>query len=190
MITAQPEDKETVINILTAAFLDNKSVNYLIRQDGYKLFRIRALMDYSFEACRQHGKVLLSDDRKACALLIYPELQRTSVWSIWLDLKLVFNGIGFYNALRAMKRRKMITSIHSVERMAYLWFIGVDPRYQHFGLGKRLMEEIIIAALQDNRPIYLETSTLANLPWYKKFGFEVYHELDLSYRLFFLRFNM
>ncbi len=38
-----------------------------------------------------------------------------------------------------------------------------------------------------NRPIYLATSTMKNLPWYKKSGFEVYNELDLGYNLFFLK---
>jgi GNAT superfamily N-acetyltransferase len=71
--------------------------------------------------------------------------------------------------------------------MAYRWFIGVDPKYQKFGLGKRLMEEVIIHCSSDHRPIYLETSTMENLTWYKKFGFVVYDTLELSYKLYFLK---
>lgn len=187
MIKANLEDKSLVADILTTAFLHNKSINYLIPQDGLKMFRIHELMQYSFEICLLFGEVFLCEDRKGCVLLLYPELKRTTFRSFWLDLKMVFNGVGFRNVLRVMKRENKINAVRPVQRMAYLWFIGVMPEYQHFGLGKRLMEEVIVKTASEDRKIFLETSTIENLPWYRKFGFEVYHELDLSYRLFFLR---
>lgn len=187
MINALPEDKNRIADILTAAFLDNKSVNYLVPQDGLKLYRIHQLMFYAFEICIQFGKVYLSDDRNACALILYPELKRTTFRSVWLDLKLIFKAIGFNNALKAMKRENKIKALQPSERKAYLWFIGVDPKYQKLGQGKKLMEEIIIACKLEERPIYLETSNLTNLPWYKKFGFEIYDELIFDYALYFLK---
>jgi len=39
-------------------------------------------------------------------------------------------------------------------------------------------------------PVYLETSTLKNMPWYKRMGFEVYDEVELSYTLFFLKLDL
>jgi ribosomal protein S18 acetylase RimI-like enzyme len=71
--------------------------------------------------------------------------------------------------------------------MYYLWFIGVDPKHQNSGIGTTLLNEVIKDSESKNRSIYLETSTMKNLPWYKKFGFDVYNELDLSYKLFFLK---
>ena len=71
--------------------------------------------------------------------------------------------------------------------MYYLWFIGVDPEHQNEGIGSILLDDIIEDSERKRRPIYLETSTVKNLPWYKKFGFQIYHELNLSYKLFFLK---
>jgi ribosomal protein S18 acetylase RimI-like enzyme len=71
--------------------------------------------------------------------------------------------------------------------MYYLWFIGVDPNEQHNGIGSALLNEVIREGTKKNRSIYLETSTLKNIPWYEKFGFKIYNELDLGYKLFFLR---
>ena len=71
--------------------------------------------------------------------------------------------------------------------MYYLWFIGVDPKYQGSGIGTDLMQSLIEDSEKQQRPIFLETSTLRNLPWYKKFGFEIYNELELSYKLYFLK---
>ncbi len=64
---------------------------------------------------------------------------------------------------------------------------GVDNNKQNKGVGSRLLEDVIQQASLKNRTIYLETSTLKNIPWYEKFGFKVYNELDLGYRLYFMR---
>ena len=71
--------------------------------------------------------------------------------------------------------------------MYYLWFIGVDPKHQNSGIGTELLKDIIKDSNLMERPIYLETSTLKNLPWHKNFGFDIYNQLDLSYKLFFLK---
>ena len=86
-----------------------------------------------------------------------------------------------------MSREAKIKYIQPKILMYYLWFIGVDAEHQNTGIGTTLMNELILESKQSSRPIFLETSTLKNLPWYKKFGFEVYNELDLGYKLFFLK---
>lgn len=187
MIKAKADDKALVVNMLSKAFDENQSVNYIVLQDNNRKKRIDALMEYSFDVCLLFGEVFLSDDRKGCALVLYPEKKRTTFRSIGLDLKLVFNGIGFKNVIKALKRETKIKGIRPDIPMTYLWFIGVNPEYQHFGLGKRLMEEVIIKSKSENRKIFLETSTLENLPWYRKFGFEIYDELTFNYTLFFLK---
>ncbi len=144
-------------------------------------------MDYSFEICHRFGKVYLMDDKKACALVLFPEQKETSFETILLDVKLVLNSVGVFNIGKALKRESRIKEIQDNVPMYYLWFIGVDPASQGQGLGTKLMEELIAESETMQLPIYLETSTLKNLPWYRKFGFEVYHELDLSYKLFFLK---
>ncbi len=187
MVRAKQADKPLVIEILTSAFLNNKSVNYVIPQDGLKLFRIHQLMDYSFEMCMLFGKVFISEDRKACELLLYPEMKKTTFKGLALNLRLILNGIGLGNVFKSMNRESKIKAKQLKGRMAYLWFIGVDPKYQKYGLGKRLLEEVVINCTSEKRPVFLETSTMENLPWYKKFGFEVYATVDLSYELYFLR---
>jgi len=187
MFKASYSDKSLVVHILSESFDNNSSVNYIIPQDKNRPFRINALMDYSFEMCFDFGKVFLSDDRKACALVLFPEQKKTNFKSILLDLKLLFNCIGISNIGKAMSREAKIKNLQPKVPMYYLWFIGVDPEHQNTGIGSTLMNELVLESTKSNRPIYLETSTLKNLPWYDKFGFEVYNELDLGYKLFFLK---
>jgi GNAT superfamily N-acetyltransferase len=187
MKNADYKDKNLVIDILTKSFDTNQSVNYIAKQDGKRLKRISALMDYSFEVCYMFGDVFLSDDRKACALILYPDKKKTTLKSILLDIKLIFSCIGVENIKKALARESKIKQLQPKELMYYLWFIGVDPEYQNEGIGSILLDEVIKDSKYKQRPIYLETSTLKNLPWYKKYGFQIYNELELSYKLFFLK---
>ena len=187
MVKAKQTDKNLVVGILTKSFENNQSVNYIAKQDEKRLTRIRSLMDYSFEVCYSFGDVFLSEDRKACALVLYPDKKKTTFKSILLDIKLILSCIGVENIKRALTRESKIKQLQPKELMYYLWFIGVDPDYQNEGIGSILLDEIIEDSEKKERPIYLETSTLKNLPWYQKFGFRIYNELELSYKLFFLK---
>ena len=187
MIKAKCSDKNLVVDILTKSFDTNQSVNYIIKQDAKRTQRVRALMDYSFEVCYLFGDVFLSDDKKACALITYPDKKKTNLKSILLDVKLIFFAVGLKNIKKTLARETLINKVQPKELKYYLWFIGVDPEYQNEGIGTILLDELIEDSEHKKRPIYLETSTLKNLPWYQKFGFQIYHELDLSYKLFFLK---
>ncbi|HWY37596.1 MAG TPA: GNAT family N-acetyltransferase [Bacteroidia bacterium] len=189
MIKVKSDDKTLIIDILSRSFDDNQSVNYIVKQDEKRIRRIRSLMDYSFEMCYQFGEVLLSDDRKACALILYPHLKTITLKSIWLDIKLTIQAIGLGGIKKALKREKKIKAKQPNKDMAYLWFVGVDPFYQNKGIGSNLIRMIIQYVNDKNLPIYLETSTLKNIPWYERFGFQVYDELNLGYPLYFLKRN-
>jgi GNAT superfamily N-acetyltransferase len=186
MKRAVKEDKNLVIDILAQAFDDNKSVNYIVRQDDKRKQRIRALMDYSFEVCNRFGEVWMCEKRHACALILYPHLKKTTLASVWLDIKLIFQAVGLSGIGKTLAREAKIKQIQPKEKMLYLWFIAVNPFYQHQGNGSKLLSEVMAHAVKGGLPVYLETSTLQNLPWYKNFGFQVYSELALSYPLYFL----
>jgi ribosomal protein S18 acetylase RimI-like enzyme len=187
MINANPNDRALVVNLLAESFDDNQSVNYIVKQDSKRVQRIRVLMDYSFEICSLFGAIYLSNDKKACALIVFPDQKRTTLKSILMDLKLIFFCVGLGGIQKTLRREGLIKKIQTKEKMYYLWFISVDKSNQHSGIGSKLLQEIIEDGNSKNLPIYLETSTLKNLPWYERFGFKIYHELKLSYALFFLK---
>ena len=180
-------DKPLIIQVLSAAFNDNQSVNYLIPKLPDKQKRIQALMAYSFEFCQLFGKVYVSNDDRACALVSFPDRTKTTLKSLLLELKLIFNSIGVGNIKKAIQREKAISKHYPEQHIYYLWFIGVSPEFQGQGIGEKLMHQILADADQMGRPVYLETSTLRNIPWYEKFGFEVYGELDFGYKLFLMK---
>ena len=187
MKRADPSQKSLVIDILTKSFADNKSVNYVVKQDRNRYARIRGLMNYSFKVCNTFGDVWISDDNQACALVLYPDKKRSTLYSILSDVILASSVIGLSRVLQVLSRESKIKSFHPNSPFSYLWFIGVAPEFQNKGAGTLLLNEIIKKSKADQRPIYLETSVERNLPWYKKHGFEIFKELTFPYTLYLLR---
>lgn len=179
-------DRAKVIEILTRAFDQNQSINFLVIQDKYRIERIRKLITYSLNVCAAHGKILISADKKACALVML-EPKTFSLRSLFLDLSLIFNVIGFRKLFKVLKRESVIAQHHPKYPFYYIWFIGVEPFFTGRGVGSLLLKEIIADAEALKLPIYLETSTLKNLPWYAKHNFQLFHQLNFGYNLFFMK---
>jgi len=187
MVEATNRDKELVVEILARSFDDNKSVNYLIPQDAKRIQRIKELIAYSFEICRLWGKVVISENRKSCALVIFPDRKQASVRSLLLMGGLILRSIGLRNIGKALGRESQVHAHHPAMPIYHLWFLGVLPDHQGKGYGSQLLDELLADAHGMNRPIYLETSTQRNIPWYEKQGFSIYGQIPLSYDLFLLK---
>ena len=179
--------KSLVVDILAKSFNDNKSVNYVVKQDDARQERIRGLMEYSFNICQAFGDVWIDDNGQACALVLYPDQKRTTFSAVLWDARLAVSVIGLNRVGQALSRESKIKSFHPKEHFSYLWFIGVPPESQNKGKGSQLLEEIIQVSEAKERPIFLETSVERNIPWYRKHGFEVFQTLDLGYTLYMLR---
>ena len=168
MIKAKYTDKSLVVDILSRSFDTNRSVNYVTKQDKNRLIRIRNLMEYSFEICSLFGEIYLSEDRNGCVLLLIPDRKKITLKSFLLDLKLTLSCIGFSRIVNVLEREWKIKKHHPKIPIYYLWFIGVNPNTQNEGIGSTLIDEIINESILHKRDIYLETSTLRNIPWYQK----------------------
>jgi ribosomal protein S18 acetylase RimI-like enzyme len=188
MIKATKADKKLAIGILADSFRENKSAQYIIQKSKDKERALRELMDYSFEMCRCFGDVFISQDRKGCALVLYPERKKTTPYAIWLDIKLAVKCIGLSSIKNVLGRESKVKAMQKMEdhRTSYLWFVGVSPQGQNKGTGSQLLRDITSEAETSGRNVILETSTLKNLPWYEKFGFTIYNKLELGYTLYFL----
>lgn len=188
MMDALPRDKERMVNILARAFDENLSVNHLVLQDGKRTLRIRRLMEYAIEECTDFGRVLISVDRTACALVLFPDKKRLTFRSLWRDLRLVFKVMGLGNLSKVMKKENLVKMMHQAiggdGKLYYLWFIGVHPNFQGRGAGGRLLAEILEDSVSMNRLCVLETSTEKNLPFYERAGLVRYQTLDVGYPLF------
>jgi GNAT superfamily N-acetyltransferase len=67
--------------------------------------------------------------------------------------------------------------LHPKEPHWYLAVIGVEPTRQGEGLGGELLAAVLERLDTNGVPGYLETSTEANVAWYRHHGFEVQQEV-------------
>lgn len=180
-------DKERIIEILSLAFEQNQSVGYICGEGTNRMRRVSQLMEYAYKICSAFGKVVISADRNACAMVLFPDQKRFTLSSLWWDVLLLFKVIRIQNIVNVLKRERQIKNQHPDEPFYYLWFIGVHPVHKGLGVGSELMLELVSDAEKMGRPLYLETSTVKNLPWYKKFGLKIYNEINIGYTLYFLK---
>jgi GNAT superfamily N-acetyltransferase len=66
-----------------------------------------------------------------------------------------------------------MASYHPKEPHWYLPLIGVDPAYQRKGFGAALLQDTLRQCDRDHMAAYLESTNPANVPLYRRHGFEV-----------------
>ena len=178
------KDKELVADILAKSFIDNQSIQFVVKQDKHKVRRLNLLMKYSIYYGETFGKVYLSDTRNACAIILDSRKKRTTFASVLWDIRLVFGCMGISNVKKVLKRETLIKQNHPKIDFIHLWYIGVNPDHQGNGLGTQLMQQIIQDAKSMRLPIYLETSNVRNHKFYHELGFNIIGEMsELGYPL-------
>lgn len=182
---ASSANKKRIIAIISKSFKDNQSVNYIVKQDKKRTKRITKLIEYSIFQGSKFGQLFLSEDKNAACILLFSNRKKTTLESIFWDIKLVIQVIGIRNLRAALQRESLLKKKYPKTPYVHLWYIGVDPPLQKKGIGSKLLQEVI--SYCGDKPIYLETSVVSNIGWYTKFGFEIIETLDLGYKLYVLK---
>lgn len=185
------KEREIVVNILCSAFDPIKipnSINYVVKQDKNRSMRLRVLMEYLFDNSLMFGEIFLSNNRRACILLQYPHLKKTTLKTILLDLRLVIKCIGLSRVFKVLKRERTLNKHHIKKPHIHPILMGAYHKDNGKGFGVRLIFELFDYYKNKNLPIIVETTTPENLKLYNKFGFKIFKKVDdLNYPLYFLR---
>lgn len=181
-------DKQIVLDILFETFSKNKASFEVVKQDRYKDKRFKRLLKYSYFFSERFGKIYLSDDKKACALIIDSEQKTTTIRLVFWYIKLLFKVIGFSNVKKVLHRLKVLNQNRPKESHIYVWYIGVKESEQRKGLGLQLMKQVLLD--HKGRTICLETTKKSNYPFYEKLGFSKTKKIeDLEYEFVSFRIN-
>ena len=188
MRQATATDRLLVIKIISEAFYDNNSVNYVIRQGDEKnnKRRIKALVDYAYKVCLDFGEIWLEDDGRGCLMFLNPHAKKASMKTVLWDLQLAFHCMGIWKIPKVLKRESLIKGNHPKTAFLHLWFIGVLPGHQGKGIGTELLKVILNKSKTDGLSIYLETSVPANVKWYLQHNFKVYKKLRFDNHMLYL----
>jgi len=114
------------------------------------------------------------------ALWLPPDAQKGLLLKEWLCLPAMVRSVGLRRTRFMMREYSAFDDAWpSDRRFHYLGLIAVDPSAQGLGVGSALLEAGIERADRDQAGVYLETSTDANLAFYRKHGFDILREIHL-----------
>jgi len=193
MTKANLSDKEHIVKILHSAFEpihEANSINFIVKQDVKRSKRIKVLMEYLFQNCMEFGEVLLSDNRNACILMKYPHTEKLTLKEIYWQTKLALKCIGLSGVPKVLKRQATLKKHHIKEAYIHPVIMGALNEVNGLGIGVRLIKQLIDEYSHNELPVIIETTTDQNLRIYKRFGFNVFKEIQTKdFPLYFLRMN-
>jgi len=118
----------------------------------------------------QRGEVLTIEDRTAVALVIWPDAPRLGAVHKLLALQQLSLLGG--RVVAAQRMARVIAASHPRAAHAYLGTIATAPEHQREGRGSELIRSILERCDASGLFCCLEASTLENVRFYERFGFE------------------
>ena len=79
----------------------------------------------------------------------------------------------------SLQIERAVESQHPRDPHWYLAVLGTDPSEQGKGIGGALMRPVLAHCDTAGLPCYLESSKERNVPFYRRHGFKVVHEVKL-----------
>lgn len=178
-VKAGRDDLTAVADDLSAAFRDDPQFCWFMRDDAQRpAARLRFFNMLLSEIALPDGVVSRPLGGGAASIWLPSEsLGPNPIWKELRALPSILAATGLARFPRILAMREAMDKHHPMERPhAYLWFLGVRPEAQGMGLGSRLLAAGLKAVDAQGRHAFLESSNIANVPLYRRFGFEVTDE--------------
>lgn len=180
-MNARPGDIAAVAEDLSASFQSDPQFNWFLRDDARKpaarLAFFRMLLG---EIALPDGVVSRPATGGAVSIWLPSEsLGPNPIWKELRALPAILRATGLARFPRIMAMREAMDKYHPMDRPhAYLWFLGVRPEVQGMGVGSRLLAAGLAKVDAEGRHAFLESSNIANVPLYRRYGFEVIREYN------------
>jgi GNAT superfamily N-acetyltransferase len=178
---ATAADVDALARTLARAFQDDPVISWMIPDDEKRL----RLGPFGFETWLQKiympkAEVYTDEARKVGALWAPPGKWRMSVG---LQARMAPRMLRLFGVRRMpliLKGLATLDKAHPDEQPHYyLGILGTDPDRQGKGLGSAAMQPVLERCDREGVGAYLESSKEANVPFYRRHGFEVTGEVHM-----------
>ena len=167
-------DVESLSVALARAFHDDPVMTWLCppgrgdQQDRMRrLFRIELSRWYI-----RHGETYTTGDIAGGAVWAPPGKWKLGPWDMARATPATMPVIGS-RLITALRGLSLLDKKHPTEPHYYLSTLGTDPARQGTGVGGALLVPVLERCDRDGIPAYLESSKERNVPYYRRFGFDV-----------------
>ncbi|MNK47792.1 Acetyltransferase (GNAT) family protein [compost metagenome] len=176
---ADKKDFTLLVDIICSSFVNDPCFRWMIGNKNFEK-KIHFLAEYLVEETLAKGEIFIGPTGDAVALWQSEKREPLSAAIIFRNLKFLFQ-MGLPTVWRSLKLLKLKQAhISDQNPHLYLACIGVMPSGQGKGLAKGLLDPILADAENSGRDVYLETANPVNINIYRKKGFEIIDEVDLS----------
>ena len=167
--------------VLSNAFLEDPVFSQLIPNDKERHKTLFKIFKFQIKYCFKHGVVVSTSNLKGISLWFPPKNAFISIWKSIKSgsLSLIFK-IKWKNLHILRKNDDFIEELHKKLVPAPHWYlstIGIDPKHQGKGIGRRMLRFMINSIAKDHKIIFLETNSEKNVKLYKRFGFRILHKV-------------
>lgn len=176
--TATTSDLPRIEATLGPAFLDDPVMEWLLRGrlSGARVGYLDAVLS---RAHLEHGLSTVTDGIESVAVWAPPKRFRVPVREFLPHLPKVVATLG-PAGMRRLLQMTEVEEQHPREPHYYLAVLGTHPDHQGRGLGSATIAPTIARADEEGVGCYLESSKEANVPFYRRHGFEVTRTLDIA----------
>ncbi|KAJ4415197.1 hypothetical protein N0V82_007498 [Gnomoniopsis sp. IMI 355080] len=106
-----------------------------------------------------------------CVMDDWWTLLRSGQWRLWYQLSAEGRQRYYNEMLPLLHHTKMEVLGERDDNAYYLVYLGTKPHARGRGYARKLIQTMTDRADTEKRPVYLESSSLANNAYYRKFGF-------------------
>jgi GNAT superfamily N-acetyltransferase len=172
--------------VLARAFYDDPAFAWILPDDANRARALSWLMGTGVRYGHMFGRVHTSSGNVASGAVWLPpgDTIMSPLRMIRAGMMLAPFKFGVGSFRRFLSATNHLEHLHKRDvspQHWYLMILGVDPPRQGQGLGGAVIQPILARADRENLPCYLETAKERNLPFYRKYGFEVAVEADFPH---------
>jgi ribosomal protein S18 acetylase RimI-like enzyme len=174
--TAAIADEDRVVGVIVLAFVADPAMRWLY-PDPYQYLTsfpklVRAFGREAFE----HGSVYYAADFAGAALWLPPGIHADEA----VLGPVLTSTVRAEQLPRVFEVLEQLGRYHPTEPHWYLPFVGVDVAKHRNGFGSALLSHALERVDQEHRRAYLETANPANIPLYRRHGFELVGTIEVS----------
>lgn len=173
-------------SILYAAYLHDPTFHYLFEENrpGYEK-RVRAtvreLITLYFERNQDAIGLMLDNTLVAVAFIGSPELRMNLAQQFGWRMRMMLTA-GLTSTRRYIEYHEQIAALLPERQVHELPLMGVNPKYQDRGLGRRMLTAVEALCSENPRTsgIVLDTGNSRYLPFYESIGYRSLGEIQLG----------
>jgi ribosomal protein S18 acetylase RimI-like enzyme len=175
---ATQDDVDGMAECLAQAFADDPVMQWLFgEQPPRPLKYLRPFFAHEGRRHLGHHTVYTADGHPGASYWDPPGHWKTSIFGMLPMAPTMIGGIGrrLVKALRTLGQMEKVHARHPDHY--YLAVLGTHPDHRGEGTGAALMAPVLERCDAEGLGAYLESSKETNIPYYRRYGFEVVDDI-------------